>query len=298
VEFEAFCFVHIMKTGGSSLWRMMIQAGADKYRIADTYHRSNVDFNNVADDLKALGLILEDAGREHSAKPLLIHHHTLSCPETVRHFQYVLSTRDPVSRCFSEYRHHCLLANQEMTAETGCWFDAIGSYESPPCRSAMAYFSRFEQGLGVYRRHVYSLHTGRDCTNRRLPGLFATIADAGLRNFIREKIVAVVDLADFQSARRLTRATRRLKLGPMRPILFADSRTQRGSMAGETIKPREWLELFFLTLPDRLFLMYVWVLVRLPRRPRSLRRQTAPTNRAFGKDRTAAAPPAGPGLGG
>jgi hypothetical protein len=290
---RAVCFIHILKTGGSSLWRMMIEAGADNYRVADTYHLANLRFNNVTDDVKALGLILEDAGRENSDKPLLIHHHTLSCPGNLHDFQYVLSTRDPVARCFSEYRHHCLLANQEMTTETGGWFDAIGSYGAPSSSSATAYFSRFKQGLGIYRRHIYSLHTGRDCTNRSLPGLFASIADPKLRKFIREKIVAVVDLADFRHARRLAATVRRLNLGAMRPMHFADSRTQRGSMAQETVKPGEWLTLFFLTLPDRLFLMYLWVLVQLPRRPKGLARRAPTANRASGKDPIAAAQPRG-----
>ena len=74
------CFVHIPKTGGSSFWKLLARAGGENHRIDNTYRVALQEFGTVSDDLKALAIILDRAAQDPAPKPLLIHHHTLSCP--------------------------------------------------------------------------------------------------------------------------------------------------------------------------------------------------------------------------
>ena len=98
-------FLHIARTGGSTVWWHLAHTYSSRYHIGDIYHESRQRFGNAHESLKTVAALQSDF--DSLVQPLFLHHHTLfPIDRLLPDAKFVLYLRDPIARFISYYKHN------------------------------------------------------------------------------------------------------------------------------------------------------------------------------------------------
>lgn len=156
-----FVFLHVPRTGGSSVWNYLSNHCSAKSNILDLHHEARQRFGHERRALMAAAIFVSDIHR--SPKPTLIHHHG-SAPlnSLFPNADFFTVLRDPVDRILS-YHAHMQEAQKEGAAaasveDTGIDFSRVSAAEMVRIKPSLSreYFLLFAamayQAEGLYSR--------------------------------------------------------------------------------------------------------------------------------------------------
>ena len=216
-------FVHIPRTGGSSLWHSLAKIAADAgIPVADLYHDAKIKFSNTSRTQDAIA----DIQRFLRVHTTIIHHHT---PTKIEAFfdqrpEYFTIIRDPVDRFVSEVHHVQLALRKGLDSRTDTGWDPelvematrpeVALNELLDAASQRPYFTSY------YCSWLECLLLGRDGNNNESQIKYHN--DRRFASYVKEVFVHIADFSDMEKS--LAETARALKLpAPKSPVGYINN---------------------------------------------------------------------------